>query len=116
MRDVHVYNSISCEELVHEAKTGYFFHACISVHCFVHLSPSDNVQDEPVENGMNNGTNGVSDKQPQENGATDHDEQEKPVKPEKVAKKIRVTYEEYRTIANLLILHLRQLEEASEEG
>ena len=62
--------------------------------------------------------NGITDEHPHENGseAGDHVEQEKPVQPEKVAKKIRVTYEEYRTIANLLILHLRQLEEASEEG
>ena len=75
----------------------------------------------PVENEVNNGVNGVNgtaDEQTHENGdaSTDHGEQEKPVHPEKVLKKIRVTYEEYRTIANLLILHMRQLEEASGEG
>lgn len=70
--------------------------------------------DDPVENGVQNG---VSDDHTGEHGSGGMDrgeEQEKQVKPEKVVKKIRVTYEEYRTIANLLILHLRQLEEASE--
>ena len=41
------------------------------------------------------------------------DEDGKPVKP--VGRKIRVTYEQYRNIANMLILHLRRMEEASEE-
>ena len=83
------------------------------VESFLFLCVGD-VLDEPVENGIN----GISDEHPQENGnrVVDHEEQDKPVKPEKVVKKIRVTYEEYRTIANLLILHLRQLEEAAEEG
>lgn len=38
-----------------------------------------------------------------------------PVAPEKSAstRKIRVTYEEYKSISNLLILHLRQIEETS---
>ncbi len=62
---------------------------------------------EPVENGI--------EEHPQENGV-DQRPPEEPVKPEKVVKKIRVTYEEYRTIANLLILHLRQIEESSEGG
>eukprot|EP00731_Ephydatia_muelleri_P012711 Em0007g21a len=31
-------------------------------------------------------------------------------------KQIRVTYEEYKSIANLLVLHLRQLEESSADG
>ena len=51
----------------------------------------------------------------EENGETE-EQPDKLVVPEKPAKKIRVTYEEYRTIANLLILHLRQVEEISEEG
>ena len=70
-----------------------------------------------MENGVNGEVNGVSEDPPRENGVTEDDgrEQEKQVEPEKSAKKIRVTYEEYRTIANLLILHLRQLEESSEE-
>ena len=68
-------------------------------------------------NGVNGEVNGVSEGHPsRENGVTEDGEQEKQVQPEKVSKKIRVTYEEYRTIANLLILHLRQLEESSEEG
>ncbi len=48
--------------------------------------------------------------QPKENGLDAHPPPEKPVK------RIRVTYEEYKTIANLLILHLRQVEEKSDEG
>ena len=72
------------------------------------------VLDEPVGNGVN----GVNGDHPGENGVTEDrgGEQEKQVQPEKTAKKIRVTYEEYRTISNLLILHLRQLEESSEGG
>lgn len=82
------------------------------MHVHVHVDA-----DEPVENGINNGVNGVSDDHPHENGDTaDHGEREKQTQPEKVTKKIRVTYEEYRTIANLLILHLRQLEESAGEG
>ncbi|CAI8051163.1 DNA replication licensing factor MCM6 (Fragment) [Geodia barretti] len=84
--------------------------------------PQQNIEngdalDEPVENGVNGEVNGVSEDPPRENGVIEDDgrEQEKQVEPEKSAKKIRVTYEEYRTIANLLILHLRQLEESSEE-
>lgn len=45
------------------------------------------------------------------NGSADADHQEgKPVKPS--VSVVRVTYEEYKTIANLLIIHLRQLEDA----
>ena len=66
-----------------------------------------------------NGVNGVTNEHPHENGngVNGDEKQEKPVEPVepgKVSKKIRVTYEEYRTIANLLILHLRQLEESPE--
>lgn len=48
-------------------------------------------------------------------GMTDHTngESDRLVKP--AGRKIRVTYEQYRTIANLLILHLRRLEEKTEE-
>ena len=60
---------------------------------------------------MENGLNGEG----EENGGKE-DQPDKLVVPEKPAKKIRVTYEEYRTIANLLILHLRQVEETLEEG
>jgi len=59
---------------------------------------------------MENGLNGEG----EENGEKE-EQPDKLVVPEKPAK-IRVTYEEYRTIANLLILHLRQVEETSEEG
>lgn len=48
------------------------------------------------------------------NGDVSEDGSDKPVKPP--AKKIKVTYEQYRTIANLLILHLRKLEETVEDG
>ena len=74
--------------------------------------------DEPVVNGVNGEVNRVSgEEHPRENGVTEEGDREKEAQPpEKVSKKIRVTYEEYRSIANLLILHLRQLEEASEEG
>ena len=43
-------------------------------------------------------------------GKPDH-----PVSPQKPmsTRKIRVTYEEYKTISNLLILHLRQCEESA---
>lgn len=36
-----------------------------------------------------------------------------PEKPVASTRKIRVTYEEYKSISNLLILHLRQVEETS---
>ena len=86
----------------------------VCLYSYIHVY----LGDQPVENGVNDMMNGTTDEHPRENGSevVDHEEREKPVQPEKVAKKIRVTYEEYRTIANLLILHLRQLEEASEEG
>ena len=88
--------------------------------CCVLTSPTTHVTgdvlDDPVPNGVNGEVNGVTDEHPSENGVTEDGEQEQPVQPEKVAKKIRVTYEEYKTIANLLILHLRSLEESSEEG
>ena len=87
---------------------------CSLDKCSVHSFVGD-VLNEPVENGVHNEVNGVTNEHPQENGTgVDHEEREKPVQPEKVAKKIRVTYEEYRTIANLLILHLRQMESSAE--
>ena len=66
------------------------------------------------EDDMVNGVNGV-------NGDLGIDEGhlDKPIAPEKPAaaapstRKIRVTYEEYKSISNLLILHLRQMEETS---
>ena len=60
---------------------------------------------EPMENDLNG--------EGEENGGKE-DQPDKLVVPEKLAKKIRVTYEEY--IANLLILHLSQVEETLEEG
>ena len=60
---------------------------------------------------MENDLNGEG----EENGGKE-DQPDKLVIPEKPAKKIRVMYEEYCTIANLLILHLRQVEETLEEG
>ena len=66
------------------------------------------------DNGVQNGVSGDHTGEHGDGEVDREEEQEKQVKPEKVVKKIRVTYEEYRTIANLLILHLRQLEEASE--
>ena len=59
---------------------------------------------------MENGLNGEG-----EENRGKEEQPDKLVVPEKPAKKIRITYEEYRTIANLLILHLRQVE-TSEEG
>ena len=91
----------------------------VTIICCTTSCAGDVQMEEPVENGINNGVNGVADEYPPENGdvTADHrEEKEKQVQPEKVTKKIRVTYEEYRTIANLLILHLRQLEESAEEG
>ena len=69
--------------------------------------------DEPpsVANGdMTNGhiMNG-DDATPPPEGTVE--KQEKPV-----TKSVRVTYEQYRKIANLLILHLRQIEETGTEG
>ena len=60
---------------------------------------------------MENSLNGEG----EESGGKE-DQPDKLVVPEESAKKIRVTYEEYRTIANLLILHLRQVVETLEEG
>ena len=63
------------------------------------------------EDGMVNGLNGDIG---MEEG--DLDKPVRPVAPEKPApstRKIRVTYEEYKSISNLLILHLRQIEETS---
>ena len=63
---------------------------------------------DPVTNGhVTNGDTGEEEHPP--NGDLG-----KLVKP--VGKKIRVTYEQYRTISNLLILHLRRLEETLEDG
>ena len=62
---------------------------------------------EIIENGDQNG---------EEDGPVENGTDTQPEKPEKPVKRIRVTYEEYKTIANLLILHLRQVEETSEEG
>ena len=85
-------------------------------------TPEINFEDEPIplpqeeedmsngDNETNNGTNGVTIGEPM-------DSSDKPVKPVKpVGRKIKVTYEQYRNIANLLILHLRKLEETSEDG
>jgi DNA replication licensing factor MCM6 len=64
------------------------------------------------EDGMVNGVNGL-------NGdlGIDEGDMDKPIAPEKPSaastRKIRVTYEEYKSISNLLILHLRQMEEMS---
>ena len=69
---------------------------------------------EDVVNGhVTNGhvTNGIT------NGHDEDDdggEGQKAVKP--ASKKIRVTYEQYRSISNVLILHLKRLEESIVEG
>lgn len=78
-------------------------------------TPEINFEEEPVtlppneEDMTNDTTNGDSSEHMDGDGSTD-----KPVKP--VGRKIRVTYEQYRTIANLLVLHLRKVEEVAEDG
>ena len=69
--------------------------------------------DEPpsdMNGDMTNGhvTNGEDATPPREKIAEKH---EKPA-----TKSVRVTYEQYRKIANLLILHLRQVEETGADG
>ena len=66
------------------------------------------------EDDMVNGVNGLNGDIGMDEG--DLDKPVHPVAPEKPAastRKIRVTYEEYKSISNLLILHLRQVEETS---
>ena len=65
------------------------------------------------EEGVVNGVNGIDGDEHMDEGEPDKPAQ--PVSPKKPAttRKIRVTYEEYKTISNLLILHLRQVEETS---
>ena len=60
---------------------------------------------------MTNGVNGDNTHMDDQSG-----EQKDQPEPVKTTKKIRVTYEEYRTISNLLILHMRQQEEADKGG
>lgn len=62
---------------------------------------------------MINGVNGINGNVDMDEG--DVDKQVQPVSPKKPVsiRKIRVTYEEYKSISNLLILHLRQIEETS---
>ena len=55
------------------------------------IGPVTNGNDEPVSNGV-----------------------EKPVAT--TTRKMKVTYEQYRSIANLLIMHLRHMEETDEDG
>lgn len=75
-------------------------------------------EEEEVERGVVNGngnghmTNG--DTPHIENG--DSEKPVKPVKPVPTTRKVKITYEQYRTIANLLIMHLRHVEENEEEG
>ena len=65
------------------------------------------------EEGMVNGVNGINGDTEMDEG--DLDKPAHPVSPQKPvsSRKIRVTYEEYKTISNLLILHLRQVEETT---
>ena len=66
------------------------------------------------EEGMVNGVNGLNGDFGMDEG--DLDKPVHPIAPDKPAastRKIRVTYEEYKSISNLLILHLRQMEEMS---
>ncbi len=63
-------------------------------------TPDIDFDDEPPQGGVVNG-----DDMPLTNGVHLEDA---PVS------KVRVTYEEYKTIANLLILHLRQMEDGGE--
>lgn len=74
-------------------------------------SPPIPVEEE--EDVVNGGPNGLADGDVNVQ-RTDEGDTGKPVKP--VGRKIKVTYEQYRSIANVLILHLRKLEETTEEG
>lgn len=74
-------------------------------------SPPIPVEEE--EDVVNEGPNGLADGDVNVQ-RTDEGDTGKPVKP--VGRKIKVTYEQYRSIANVLILHLRKLEETTEEG
>lgn len=62
---------------------------------------------------MISGVNGINGDVEMDDG--DVDKQVQPVSPKKPVstRKIRVMYEEYKSISNLLILHLRQIEETS---
>ena len=68
--------------------------------------------DDGLVNGVN-GINGINGDAEMDGGELE--KQVQPLSPKKPAstRKIRVTYEEYRSISNLLILHLRQMEETS---
>ena len=66
-----------------------------------------------MENGVGEGEE--ESEEPRENGLDAHPP-EQSTQPKKPVKRIHVTYEEYKTIANLLVFHLRQVEESSKEG
>lgn len=68
--------------------------------------------EQELEEGVINGETeeSGSEGKPPTNGVG-NEEEEKPT-----AGKVRVTYEEYKTVANLLILYLRQREDEDEEG
>ena len=93
------------------AQLGLHTSPVVTTHARIHAHSLAG-EAEPMENGVDD----HSQLPPQVNGIDSQHPTEKPVQPEKTVRKIRVTYEEYRTIANLLILHLRQVEETSVEG
>lgn len=75
--------------------------------------------EEGVMNGdtIVNGDGGMNGEgKPLTNGVHDDQDYEEEKVKKAPATKVRVTYEEYKHIANMLIIHLRQLEEAGEEG
>ena len=75
--------------------------------------PEEEGEGEGEGGAVNGIANGLT------NGDADHVENgdvEKPVRPAPTTRKLKVTYEQYRTIANLLIMHLRHVEETEEEG
>lgn len=66
--------------------------------------------EEDVANGVGGAVNG--------NNEDDHDEGENGdiMKPPATAKKLRVTYEQYRKISNVLIFYLKKIEDSTKEG
>ena len=79
------------------------------------LWPSTGEAEEDMISEVNgiSGVNGINRGVEMDEG--DVDKPVQPVSPKKPVstRKIRVTYEEYKSISNLLILHLRQIEETS---
>jgi DNA replication licensing factor MCM6 len=80
-------------------------------------TPDIDFEDKPVEQDVEGGVvNGAhaaeaGDGDPQTNGTSNEEGEKKPPAP---TSKVKVTYEEYKTIANLLILYLRQNEDVDD--